>query len=90
MIHSQADILAKYLHNEDLLTQQATDDEWPTTVGFMPESDEDAIAVFNTTPKLSGRLHKTGLTLEHPGIQIRVRSQDEQVGYGKAAELSAA
>jgi hypothetical protein len=68
-------------------------DDWPIYRSRMPEAVEikdNAIAVVDTGGTTDGRLHQTGETVEHPGIQISVRAKNEQVGFLKATSLAAA
>lgn len=47
--------------------------DWPIYVGMLPDEPDEAIAIFDTAGTLDGRLMATGETIEHPGIQVRVR-----------------
>lgn len=64
--------------------------DWIINVGFEPTSPDNCITVFNTSPILDGRTHPDGETQQHDGIQIRVRSLTEPVGYAKCNAITTA
>jgi len=43
---------------------------------FLPDDPDNAIAIFDTSGRLDGRLMRTGEQIEHYGIQIQVRGRD--------------
>jgi hypothetical protein len=55
------------------LGQADTKQAWAVYVGFMPDTPDDAICVYDTAGKLDGRMMRTGQQIEHEGIQVRVR-----------------
>jgi len=61
---------------------------WPVFVGQQPDAPDDSIVVFDTAPKLDGRLMVSGEVVETYGIQIRVRARDQQTGQVKASLIA--
>jgi hypothetical protein len=61
---------------------------WPVSVGFMADSPHNAITVYGTEGRQDGRLMKTGERIEHPGIQVRVRSLKYTDGRAKADAIA--
>jgi hypothetical protein len=57
---------------------------WPIVANQEPPTPDDVITVRTTTGFDDGRIMVDGEDLHHYGIQIRVRSGDEQRGYEKA------
>lgn len=53
----------------------------------MPESPDECIAVANTTPVLDGALLETGEVIQHPGIQIKIRSKSHDPGWVKGKQI---
>lgn len=56
---------------------------WPTFVGDEPDSPDQVVTVYNTTPVKNGRVMNSGEVLLHWGIQIRVRSLTPKPGFVK-------
>lgn len=74
-----------------LLEQLNLVDGWAVRVSTEPEEPDDVITLFDTTPIIQGRLHRSGKTVQQFGIQIRLRSnQNYDVGYGKLMSISSA
>jgi len=70
------------LHSEGLL--------WPVYVSHEPDGPnvaDNCVTVYDTTGKLDGRLMRTGEYIEHPGIQIRVRSKTYELGYSLLSQI---
>jgi len=62
--------------------------EWPVFVGFLPDSPDEAICVYDTAGMSDGRYLATGYRVEHPGIQIRVRGKDYQTTFEKVQSIA--
>lgn len=60
---------------------------WPLSIGHLPKTPDNAMCVYDTTGKPDGRLMGTGETIQHPGFQIRVRSNSYQAAWSKISEL---
>lgn len=63
---------------------------WPVYSTNEPSSPDNCITVFDTSGRDDGRIMQTGNRSEHPGVQIRVRSNDAQQGYLKARAICVA
>ena len=99
--HTPAKILLAYFtENTDLVRAVPTDglaqEKYEKAFyGFHskePDSNRvgpDTVTFYTTTPIKQGRL-MDGTTIQHPGIQIRVRSQVEDVGAQLAYAIEAA
>jgi len=69
-----------------------TGKNWPLYVSSMPDGDgvkTNCGAVYDTAGILDGKL-SSGEVVQHPGIQLRIRSSDYEVGYAKIEELALA
>ena len=78
-----------------VLEPHSHDNENPEWYGFHskePDSDyvgDNVVTFYTTTPLQDGRL-MVGETIQHPGVQIRVRSTDDGTGYRKIAAFEPA
>lgn len=84
-------ILKKWFIDQGIGVAHTTNADWRTYAPGMPDDDTLAyskvISVGNTTPVQDGRLGE-GDVVEHPGVQIMIRSNDYNAGWdkGKAIE----
>lgn len=60
--------------------------QWPGYISFLPDEEDTAICVYDTRGTDDGRL-MTGEQIEHPGVQIRIRTQDYNTGWRKAFDI---
>ena len=63
---------------------------WPCYVGFMPDGDfvpDDSVCIYDTAGVKDGRL-MVGPTIQHYGIQLRIRSTEYQEGWTRADAIS--
>jgi hypothetical protein len=94
--HSPAIVLYYHFFNDSFFADPEGDDyspENPDFVGYvtsLPDEPDNAICVQDTVGRLDGRIHKTGETIVHPGIQVRVRSESFVLGWAKANEIKTA
>jgi len=86
--HSPAEIIQYYLDDQSLATLPSSDGFWPVFAGVLPTTPSNAICVYNTEGRISGREHVTGETQHHHGVQIRVRCDSYSTGYAKAMEIA--
>lgn len=93
MKYSPAEILRQHLIDEgsihDPEETTSAGSQWPGYVASLPEEagvPDDAVAVYDTTPVLEGRL-MSGVQISHPGIQIRVRSLDYNAAFQKVQAI---
>lgn len=84
---SPAEIICQLLL--DLTLANDTGD-WTVYVSFFPDDPDSAICVYDMVGKKDGRLMKTGEQIEHPGIQIMVRSASYPEGWKKAEGIALA
>lgn len=63
-------------------------DDWPIFVSFIPTSPDDALVIYDTAGVNDGRIMRTGEQIEHPGIQVVVRSRDYSVAFSKAKDIA--
>ena len=61
---------------------------WKVYSPFMPDSADQAIAVANTSPVLDGTILKTGESIQHPGIQVKIRCRGDDHDFGYAKGLA--
>ncbi len=61
--------------------------QWTIFVSFLPGVPDEAICIYDTAGKIDGRLMSTGETIEHPGIQIRVRGRDYEGTWEKVVSI---
>lgn len=80
---SPADILARYIVQVGV-GNNPPGNPWPTYYSILPDAPDQALCAFNTAGILDGRLQEDGLTIEHHGVQVMVRSKQEDVGWTKA------
>ena len=87
---SPAFILSEYIINELLsMTNPENGGLWPLYTAHMPDGDDvesNCGALYGTPGILDGRL-MTGLVIEHPGIQLRIRSKTYEVGFAKTEAI---
>jgi hypothetical protein len=88
--HSQSDVLRWLLISLGIGTDPTTEGSWPIHASSEPDSPDDLITVYDTTGVTSGRIQRTGETVEHRGITIQVRGTDHQTAWAKADALRVA
>ncbi len=84
-------LLAQLLIQQGFGVAHDVDEDWQVWTANLPDGPDDkdeAISVKDTTGAQDGRLMKTMERIEHPGIQIRVRSTDYLIGYSKARDIA--
>lgn len=47
--------------------------DWSVYLNNMPDTPDNAICAYDTTGRIQGRIHRTGETIEQPGVQVKVR-----------------
>jgi len=91
LCRSVISILAAYIINELLLmTSPSDEDDWPLYVSSMPDGDNvktNCGAIYDTAGVLDGKL-SSGEVIQHPGIQIRIRSDNYEMGYAKIEKIA--
>lgn len=64
--------------------------EWPYYVGRMPDSVNQGLVLTDTTPLLYEKGMRSLETLIYPGVQIRLRCNNYQLGYNKIRSIQRA
>jgi hypothetical protein len=83
--HSPAAVLRQLLIDIGVGTSQGT---WPIKVDNEPDAPDDCITVYNTSGGIDGRNQISGEGLEHPGVQVRVRSSNPTTGWQKIKAIA--
>lgn len=91
-MHSAAHILASFFTSQslgidpaNLLVADVVD--WPVYVDYNPPEGKQSIVVYNTTPLADGRIFRTGMPVQHPGIQVAVRHEFDKSSFAKAQSI---
>ncbi len=88
---SPARILAQYIRDElATMTNPTDNDVWPLYVGSLSDSKNvktEAGALYDPAGVIDGKL-MNGEVIQHPGIQLRIRSQSYQTGWSKAESVA--
>ena len=89
---SPAQLVMAYLVAEDLLVVPADSipaNSWPCFISSMPAEPDQCAVIYDTTPKQDGRLMRTGESIRHPALQIKLRSLDYPTGWKQALAILA-
>lgn len=88
-----AAIMAAYVINElDKMTDPDDRDDWPMYISHMPDGKNvktNCGAVYDT-PGVNDPRPMIGVVNPHQGIQIRIRSNDYEIGYAKIEDIAIA
>lgn len=87
LTHSVNDVLRRLLVNNSQGTLPSASGNWPIGIE-RPDDPDDCVTITETTGKRDGRVMSTGEVIEHPGIQVEVRSADHNTGFLKAMQLA--
>jgi hypothetical protein len=90
LANSPSDVMRTALIQLSLGTNPPANQAWPIYASGEPSSPDNCITVYDTAGKVGGRHNTDGTTLEHPGIQIRVRASNFRTGWTKANSVSIA
>lgn len=60
---------------------------WPIYEDLEPQSPDNVLTVYDTTPRIHGRTNPDGETQQHYGVQVRVRSTTKEIGWAKANDV---
>lgn len=85
--HSPDNILRHLLIGLGVGTLPSAQGTWPISASVEPNSPDNVITTYNTTPLIHGRVQH-GETQQHYGAQIRVRAAGHSVGYVKANSIT--
>lgn len=90
MSDSPAEIVYQLLLDLGVVEESAS---WPLFVTFLPDppdTDPEAVCVYDTAGAQDGRLMATGERIDHPGFQIRVRGRQYASTWRKADAIAKA
>lgn len=90
--YSPAGMIAQFFVNKGLASAPQLSQAWPVFISFMPAANPpnvpvNCIAIYDTTGIMDGRYQDDGTQIQHPGIQIRVRSRYFPDGYNRSVSL---
>ena len=93
LVRSVISILAAYIINDlSLMTVPSGEGDWPLYISSMPDGDAvetNCGAIYDTTGVRDEKL-SNGEVIQYPGIQLRIRSDDYEVGYAKIEAITLA
>ncbi len=84
MIASPAQVVQEYLIVEGFGVRPPTTNPWAVYFSYMPDTPNEAIMAYNTAAREDGRLLRTGESITHPGLHVRIRGRDNTTVYAKA------
>jgi len=86
---SPCEILRAFIIAEGYMFE-VSNDSWPLYISSLPDGLINNIgAIFDTSPIKHGKLMR-GDFIQHPGIQLRIRSVDFALGWSKINEITTA
>lgn len=87
---SPAYILQQYLVSIGLVKMPpvAAGVIWAAFVGSQPDDSDLCVTLYDSTGLMDGRYMNPGSTIDHPGIQIRVRALDYMTAYNMIALIT--
>ena len=86
---SPAEVVVAYLIAEGGGTTPTDNLDWPIYSNKLPTSPHNAMVVRDTEGTTDGRIHGTGESIIHPGIQVTVRGETFPVGHAKIVDIAA-
>lgn len=84
-----AEVIAHALANAGLGSYDPPGTVWPIYVGSMPIAPDMCIAIYDTQGRYDGRTMDDGVTVLHPGLQIRTRAQQYADAESKMTTIQA-
>jgi len=85
-------LAADIINTLSLMTNPSNDDTWPLYISSMPDGDAvetNCGAIYDTAGVLDGKI-SDGEVIQHPGIQISIRSDNYETGYAKIEAIALA
>lgn len=80
-------IVQKLLAELSLGTLPSSNGNWPVHCNKEPSSPDNAITLYDQEGVTQGRLQVTGQVVSFPGIQFRIRGEDQNTAQAKAISL---
>ena len=81
-----SEIIGQLLTDSGIIDQSA---DWPGYISFMPGQPDNAVAIYDMPGEDDGRI-MSGEKIDHPGVQVMVRSKVFATGWDKAEEIATA
>lgn len=88
--HSPSQIIAAYLIQAGVFSTPGAIKEWNLFSNSMPKIPIELGATYNFMGIMDGREQGTGRTVEHPGFQVMLRTQQDDRASIKANQVFAA
>src|SRR5690606_30340810 len=89
LTHPVTRIIAELLIELSVGTSNTAED-WAVFAGVMPDQPDSCIRIAQTASRSDGRVHVTGRTITHPGVQIMVRDPEQEDGWERANDIAIA
>lgn len=86
--HHPCRILISRLRDLGFVTFPSESQDWPAFPNKEPNTPDNLLAVYLTTPTKLGRIHVDGFVSENLGFSLRVRSSTAEQGYLKINEIT--
>lgn len=86
-----AAVIANYLTGAALMTVPSAAGDWPLYIESLPDGpgiENNAGAIYNTTPMKDGRYMGDGGVIQHYGVQITIRATTAEIGWDKCNILA--
>jgi hypothetical protein len=87
LVNSPADVVAMLLEKSGAASDPGTTGAWPVTVGLEADTPDDCLTVYDTLGRLGKRDMVMGDRSKLPGVQVKVRSMQAEVGQAKCWAL---
>lgn len=90
MIAGAAEILLQLMIDRGILVESINNApaKWQGAIGPLPPDPPNILGFIDTVPWQQGRIQRTGERIEHPELQIMLRSQNYQIGLDKGKDIS--
>ncbi len=85
--HAPGEVVRWLLIDLGVAAIPGTDDDWPAYHNGEPDRPDDVVTIYDTAGVDQGRDQISGFPYSLRGLQIRVRSVDQQEGWLKADEI---
>ncbi len=89
LLTSLCSIIQVYLTegSGSFMSVPSDDTDWPLYISHLPDIKINCGAIYDTAGKLDGKSLEGDGVVEHPGFELRIRSSDYEIGYGKIEEI---
>lgn len=83
LTHSPSHIVVYLLEDAGLASLPSSGNDWPAFNARGTDTPDNQIVVSGTSPEKKGRIQVSGVTVEHYGIQFKVRATDYETAWAK-------